>query len=363
MIRGLRDLLRMALWTTLSDKDFVEFAYLVILGRQADMEGAKHYLGKLANGEFTRKAVIEVLISSEEFKKLGTNVAFPPELLFGEKVTVCDAAQFVPYTQDPPFQEARLCELANPDKWKLPEWMSLLKELTVIPAELDQMHRKGYEWTQTAYGLGKLGALGNTRLLGVGTGHEPIIYWLANHASEVVATDLFDTANGWSRANAREGDARMLTEPELFAPFPYQQGNLIVRRMDGCQLEFEDNSFDGVFSLSSIEHFGGMAQAARAMREIGRVLKPGGVAAVATEMTLNGVAWPEVFTADELREYVVAPSGLKLIQLPVFEIPRHALERPLLMPKERYATPHLALRDGKTVYTSIMLFFRKPATL
>ena len=41
-------------------------------------------------------------------------------------------------------------------------------------------------------------------------------------------------------------------------------------------LEFEDGSFDAVFSLSSIEHFGSWADIRRSAEEIGRVLRPGG---------------------------------------------------------------------------------------
>ena len=49
------------------------------------------------------------------------------------------------------------------------------------------------------------------------------------------------------------------------------------------ELELADASFDVVFSLSSIEHFGSRRDVARAAAEIGRVLRPGGHAFVVTE--------------------------------------------------------------------------------
>ena len=52
---------------------------------------------------------------------------------------------------------------------------------------------------------------------------------------------------------------------------------------DARELPFPDGAFDVVFSLSSIEHFGGPRDVARAAREMGRVLKPGGHAFVVTE--------------------------------------------------------------------------------
>ena len=71
--------------------------------------------------------------------------------------------------------------------------------------------------------------------------------------------------------------------------------------MDALQLEFEDESFDGVFSSSSIEHFGDFHDVRRGVEEIFRVLRPGGVAALSTEFRLEGPAmgWPGVLMFDE----------------------------------------------------------------
>jgi SAM-dependent methyltransferase len=118
---------------------------------------------------------------------------------------------------------------------------------------------------------------------------------------------------------------------------------------------------DVVFSISSIEHFGGHTGSAASMREIGRVLKPGGVAAIATEMVINDRRHPEYFRPEELVEYLVAPSGLRLVQAPVFELPAYAVAHPSRMPQDLHRTPHLVLDDGGVHYTSVMLFFRKPA--
>ena len=81
----------------------------------------------------------------------------------------------------------------------------------------------------------------------------------------------------------REALASMLTEPRAHAPFPYREDRLEVRYMDGRELAFPDASFDVVFSVSSIEHFGGPRDIARAARELGRVLRPGGHAVIITE--------------------------------------------------------------------------------
>ena len=49
----------------------------------------------------------------------------------------------------------------------------------------------------------------------------------------------------------------MLTDPASHAPFPYREDRLEVVYADARELPFPDESFDVVFSLSSIEHFGG----------------------------------------------------------------------------------------------------------
>jgi SAM-dependent methyltransferase len=53
--------------------------------------------------------------------------------------------------------------------------------------------------------------------------------------------------------------------------------------MDARQLELPADSFDLVFSISSIEHFGSRGDVTRAASEIGRVVKPGGYAVIITD--------------------------------------------------------------------------------
>jgi SAM-dependent methyltransferase len=220
------------------------------------------------------------------------------------------------------------------------------------------MHKKTFEWVQTIYGLRILNRLNKTHLaLGVGSGHECIVYWLARYFQRVYATDLFQGA--WTTEGGTEGDNAVLKDPDKYRPFDYPRDRLRFLPMDGRFLGFRDNSFEVVFSLSSIEHFGGKEMAASAMREIGRVLKPGGVAVVATEYVLNGVEHPEFFNERDLLDYVVNPSGLKLMQDICFEVPSILLEKPLIFPDEKYLSPHLSLMDGEAIFTSIILFFEK----
>ena len=58
--------------------------------------------------------------------------------------------------------------------------------------------------------------------------------------------------------------------------------------MDALELRYEDESFDGVFSSSSVEHFGDLAAVRRAFEEMHRVLRPGGVVTLSTEYRVAG---------------------------------------------------------------------------
>jgi SAM-dependent methyltransferase len=210
------------------------------------------------------------------------------------------------------------------------------------------------------YGLERLGVLGpRTRALGVGAGHECVLYYLANRTAATVATDLY--AGDFASSPAEEADREFLREPEHFAPFIYSHDRLLGLPADGCALPFRGGSYDVVYSLSSIEHFGGHERASRAMREMCRVLRPGGVACVATELVLEGGPHPAYFTLQDLEEFVIRSSGMVLVE-PVSELrpPAEFLDDPVKLPEEYLRTPHIVLQDGQWKFTSVCLFMVKP---
>ena len=120
------------------------------------------------------------------------------------------------------------------------------------------MHRKPYEFTQLIFGCRRSGALReDARFSASAPGTSMSLYWLANHVRRVVATDMYEGV--WQDAQGREGDPDVLHRPEDYAPFPYRRDHLTFMKMDGRRLAFRDGTFDVAYSLSSIEHFGGMA--------------------------------------------------------------------------------------------------------
>ena len=249
--------------------------------------------------------------------------------------------------------------LCQTDAWDDPDWRAVGR-LLAVPQDEGWLHRKTFEWVQCVYGLERLGALGPDRsALGVGAGHECVLYYLANRTRLTVATDLYGGA--FAGSIAVEADPAFLTDPGAFAPFRYRRDHLVGLPADGLALPFVSESFDVVYSLSSIEHFGGHDKAAESVREMARVLRPGGVACVATEFIMEGGQHGEYFTADDLHHWILAASPeLELVEPIDFTPPdRRFFDDPVHLPDDPLHTPHVVLAIDRWRFTSIVLFFAK----
>jgi SAM-dependent methyltransferase len=226
----------------------------------------------------------------------------------------------------------------------------------------------------TARAFRDLGVLGDdARILGVGAGHEATIYWLTTKVGRVVATDLYEAEDVWSDTDS---SADMLTNPGKFWDGPWNPDRLEVRSMNALELDFPDDSFDGVFSSSSIEHFGGFAEIRRSIEEIYRVLRPGGVAALATEFRIEGAGngWPGVYLFDEAALRAAALDGLwwdpatpldtsvsdETLRAPIELQGAIAEPRANIQVWSQY--PHLVLRQAPFLFTSVHLAMVKSSS-
>lgn len=350
-------------------------------------------------GQLDTAIIGSIQETSQKIRQLEANIRKRDEVIEGQLVQIRENLGVLEpdaLTQKSKSSNLRLCKVCDLPDWEDEELRALLDELD-FQTHLDESgyswakerkHRKGWEWAKGIQGLKHLGALKpEATAIGVGAGHEAPLYYLANHIQEVHATDIYGSgvfAEG-------EGSAEMLTNPKKFAPFPYREDHLVVKYMDGCNLEYPDESFDIAFSFSSIEHFGDHRTAAQAMREMARVLRPGGIAAITTELILNDVPHPEFFRPEELYEYLVEPSGLELVEDIDFTISPSLVEKPIDMDafvtdklSELWAfarcehtsenlynldwstdygdvLPYIVLKTGPVVFTSVIMFLQKPA--
>ena len=229
-------------------------------------------------------------------------------------------------------------------------------------------HRKAWEFAQLMNGAARLGAIDSESLiLSVAAGHERPIFAFTNQARMVFATDIY----GAGEFAERESASSMLVNPDGFAPFAYNRNRLVVQYMNALDLRHEDSTFDLVFCLSSIEHFGGFDGGRRSLEEMHRVSKPGGIVMLTTECVVNGVPAPplpnlELFSPALLDTLVTSVPGLVLVEPIRYEI-SEATRRTVLnfdqvvrdLHKNRIAYPHIVLEIGGCHFTSVSIFLRK----
>jgi SAM-dependent methyltransferase len=175
-------------------------------------------------------------------------------------------------------------------------------------------YRKYWEVAMTIRAFRDLGCLhGAAEFLGVGAGNEPTVFHLTRTARRVFATDLYLASGPWGAS----ANASMLIAPEGHWPFTWNPRRLVVQHMDALDLRYEDASFDGVFSSSSIEHFGDFRAIRRSAHEMFRVLKPGGVLALSTEFRLAGPSpgppMTTMFSPSEIYEHIIGDDDWHLV--------------------------------------------------
>lgn len=257
--------------------------------------------------------------------------------------------------------EFPLSAVCNPAHWDDPLWQQFLQGMacdtshTRIAQEV--FHRKMWEWIQGVSGLVRLGCIRPDAVgLGVAAGHEPVIYWLASRIAQVYATDVYSGS-----FHGHEANSDVLHDPDKYATYPYPRERVHFFPMDGIHISFADETVDFIFSFCSIEHFGSRANSRRSLQEMARVLKPGGIAAVSTEVSLNDVGpQEEVFSPWELYEELVSQSGMFLIgDIAPANLATLCAEPLDVSEIFTSSKPHLVLHDNGVVFTSVMLFMQK----
>jgi SAM-dependent methyltransferase len=184
-------------------------------------------------------------------------------------------------------------KLADITDWQQPPFQQAVEELQFTTK---RKSRKNWEFIQVYQGLKTLGMLnGESRALGLGVGHEPLIYAFCNTCKSVVATDLY-SSSVWASAEMETEKVYHLN------PVEYERDRLTVRHMDMTAIDYPDESFDFVWSCCSIEHLNNFQDLHRLYQEVHRVLRPGGIAALTTEFKVTGDSGyePNMLYTDQL---------------------------------------------------------------
>jgi SAM-dependent methyltransferase len=270
------------------------------------------------------------------------------------------------------------CKVLGIEDFADPELRELIRD--AFAPELDRIgpdfpdgveHRKHWEVAMAIRALRAAGAVHpEAEVLGVAAGFEFTIYWLTREVRRVFATDLYLDSGVWHEI----ANESMLVDPGRFYSGEWDPRRLVVQHMDALELRYPDESFDAVFSSSSIEHFGSHENVRRALAEMHRVLKPGGLLSISTEFRLDGPSpgAPDclMFDAGELEATMLDGFGWEPLDefdprisantLAVALTPDQVFARTASgSPVEWLEVPHLVLRHEDWLWTSCHLALKK----
>jgi SAM-dependent methyltransferase len=115
--------------------------------------------------------------------------------------------------------------------------------------------------------------------------------WLPERVGRLLKTDLFDEAVSGGLASVLAGRADEFVGIDV-SPAVVQaasaQNNLLRSQVaDVRELPFPDRSFDAVFSNSTLDHFGSVDDIVISLRELHRVLRPGGTLVITLDNPWN----------------------------------------------------------------------------
>ncbi len=232
-----------------------------------------------------------------------------------------------------------------------PEWSHVLSELKLSMDEKN-FHRKAWEHVQIILSLKRMNLLTPYSVcLAVGAGRENLLYYLTYKVKKILGIDLYE-----GEYFGGEDEADIPLSAKKYAPFPYPEDKLCLRRMDALDLEFNDDFFDFIFSSSSIEHFGSEEEILRSLKEMYRVLKPGGAAFLTTELRLNKLGRSikniKIFPFQNLLA-LFKKAGFAVEEEFDLRIEREYLNDWIKLPDDVFKRPHVILRYFNTILTSV----------
>jgi glycosyltransferase involved in cell wall biosynthesis len=221
-----------------------------------------------------------------------------------------------PPAPEPPAPpgELPLSKLAAPADLRRPELAAALRDLLGRDPGDEPLPRGVWGEAMAAAALRRTNALRpDAAVLFLGAAASPLLYLLEAEAGEVFAADRYLDPGAW----AGPPPQFMLAEPGLAAPACGDTTRrLVPQHLGGLPLRLPDARFDAVVCADIGAAGTDLAAVAGTAYEIGRVLRPGGVAAITALLTLAappGAPPPAVPLLDAVavRRAIVEASGLE----------------------------------------------------
>ncbi len=245
-----------------------------------------------------------------------------------------------------------------------PEWKMVIDDMKdIFTLDEHSFHRKIWESVHVVYALMKSGYLApENKGLAVGAGREQILYYLAHKVAHITGIDLYE-----GQYLGGEDERDIPEVPEKYRPFQYPGEKLKLLRMNALELDFQDDSFDFIFSLSSIEHFGRLSDIRRALLEMYRVLKPGGGCLITTEVKLNRLGGKvpntRIFRMEDLMS-LFKSCGFQLQEQDMdMRLEERFFNNWVKLPEETFKSPHIHLKFNRVFFTSLAVLLVKPGNM
>lgn len=236
---------------------------------------------------------------------------------------------------------------------------------------------KNWETAMALYGFDfYFDNLKHKKIAGIGAGTELLTELLAERDAIVFPCDRYLEKTDWSDV-APQG---YMVSSQPYNDIENIHRNIIPVNSDARCLEMPSDFFDAVYSSGSIEHFGGLDAIEAAASEIGRILKPGGIASISTEFRISGPVdkpWFDdnciLFTNDMLKKHIIEPAGLELLDFDAseqssatFETRRDLIEflslakQVTTIEEKKIAYPNLILEHEGFLFCSVHILAKKP---
>jgi len=180
-----------------------------------------------------------------------------------------------------PRHDGALQKLCDAEDWADPAFRLVVRRgLGRAP----RIHPRQWEMTAALLALAEGDALrSDARGIAFGSGREPLTFAVASRVAHLTATDLYDSGTAWAVARTADPRAFVLAG----APPGFDAERLGVHAMDMRSVAYPDASFDFAYSISAFEHIGDDPDFVAHLAEVRRVLKPGGLYALTTEVLLG----------------------------------------------------------------------------
>ncbi len=242
--------------------------------------------------------------------------------------------------------------------WNSPSWVEGVADVLGDENSLNyyQRHRQTWEYGQILFGLKSLDCLrSDKRGLAVGAGKEMLMWKIADRVGSLEAIDFYDDRS----KQLFDVPVDLPENPEAYAPEGASLENFRVRRMDGRSLSHDDESFDFAYAASVIQHCGGREGSRRMLQEMARVVKPGGVIAVSSDVILNSAIDHSRPRLSEVEDFFSDFNDMKMIGAFGRDLNDETMEAFADCPANEGRRPHFLHRCGSSILTSMVIFLEK----